>query len=123
MASNGRVFFVHAVVAGDESHNSAGAHNIEALREEVVVNRAREVRTSTICRVEHRVVAKRNVSDHSIEEVRGNPRFFEGFRMNIRIWVEPGGDPGGHQIKLHARALRAGIEAFRHQPEEMPYAH
>ena len=58
MASNGRVLLVHRVVAGDESHNSAGTYNIKILGQEVVENRAREVRTSAIRRIEHWVVAE-----------------------------------------------------------------
>ncbi len=122
MLTNSGVLLIHGVVAGDEGYNAAGAHNIEALREEVVVNSAREVGTSTIRRIEDRVVAKRNIPDHGIEEVRRKVRFFEGFRMNIRVRVEPCGDSSGHRIKLHPRAFRAGIEALGHQPEEMPHA-
>jgi hypothetical protein len=43
-------------VAGDKRHNPTGAHNIKTFREEVIVDRAREVRTSPVRRIEDRVI-------------------------------------------------------------------
>src|ERR1700691_608848 len=114
MAANGGVPLVHRVVAGDESHNSTRGHNIKALRQKVIVNRAREVRASPIRRIEHRVVAKWNVADHGIEEVSRKLRLFKGLRMDIRIGVELTGDSSGYGIKLHACAFRVGVETFGH---------
>ena len=110
-------------MAGDQSHNPTGAHNVEALRHEVVVNCAREVRTSPIRRIEDRVVAKRNIADHRIEEVCRKLRLFERLRMDTRIGVELSGDASGYGIKLNAGAFRVGIKTFGHHPEEMARAH
>jgi hypothetical protein len=119
MASNGGVLLVHRVVAGDESHNSAGAYNIKTLRQEVVVSRAREVRTSAIRRIEHWVVSEWNIANHGIEEVSRKLRLFEGLRMDIRIRVELTGDSSRHGIKLNTGTFRVGIETFWHHAEEM----
>src|ERR1035441_7955141 len=123
MAANGGVLLVHRVVAGDQSDDPAGAHNVKALRQEVVMNCAREVGTSPKRGVEHRVVAEWNIADHGIEEVSRKLRLFEGFRMDIRIRVELTGDSSGYGIKLHAGTFRVGIKAFGHHAEEMAHTH
>ena len=77
MASNRGVLLVHGVAAGDQRDHASGPDHVKGLREEVVVYGAGQVRTSAICRIVDRIVAKRDVSDRCIKEVFGKRRVFE----------------------------------------------
>ena len=71
MAPDRRVLFVHGEAAGDQRDHSAEPDNVKALGEKVVVYGLRQVRTSAVRRIEHRIIAKRDISDGRVEEISG----------------------------------------------------
>ena len=71
MFANRRILFVHCVATRDQRDQPARPDHVKALREEIIVDAASQLRTAPIGRIEHRVISERNVSDSRIEEIFG----------------------------------------------------
>ena len=99
---------------GDERHNAALAHRVEALQKEIVVYRLRggtpcRVVAARKLRVEHRHITERNVGDDKVEVV-GKRLFYllESLHPHFLIGMQVFQNPARHQVffKCHYIGIR-----------------
>ncbi len=102
----GLVGAVEGVAAGDQNDDAAGPGELQALEDEVVVDRV--ATTRVVLRVPYLVLAERDVADHDIEVLLRWPGVGEGLGEDLRVRVEGAGDGRGDGVDLHADDLRVG---------------
>ena len=116
--AHGGVFGIHGVAAGDKGDDSAGAHLVQRLSEEVVVDAESQPVIRLIIDL---IASKRNIAHSHIKEVFGIADTFIALDGNAGTLIELLGDAPGEAVQLHTVQL-AVPHGLRQHPEEVAHA-
>ena len=112
---------VHRITAGDKTHNAAGAHLVQALGKEIVVNGAGN--RLGIGLVSNTVVAKRHVADRHIHVIVRDFGRFKALHTHIGVGVQILCDIAGDAVQLHHRpGLHTRQHILGHSTGEVTHA-
>ena len=120
VAPDGRVRLVHRAFRGHEGHYTARTHQVQRLREEVVMN---EKILTVVFPVGDLIAAERYVADGHVEVVVREGRLLEAAHLDVRRRVKPRGDPSRHAVQLDAVEFACLPQRVRQEAEEVPDPH
>ena len=109
------VFFVHGALAGDERHDTTGAHLVQRLAEKIIMN---EPVIFVIPLVQHLEIAEGNVADSHVKKAVRHLHLFKTVHHNAAVLVELLGYPAGYAVKFNAVGFCPG-HGFRQHTNEI----
>ena len=116
--SDGLVVAVHRVAGRDEHHKAAWTDFVQALGEEIVVDRRRDLLREGS--VHNGIVAEGDVADCHVHEVVRDDRLLEALNPHVVLRVQVLGNQAGDVVELHHRpALHLCRHIGRHGPDKV----
>ena len=115
VTANGIVLLVHCAGGCDDCHHTAGAHQVKATGNEVVVDQ--EI-VAVIPLVQHFVIAKGYIANGTVKETVRELHRLKALDGDLVFLVELPGNPAGNAVQLHAIHFQS-FHALRHQPHKV----
>ena len=113
-----RGLLIHGIAAGDEGDHAAGAHLIQRLGKEIVMNGKTEPVVSPVIDL---ILSERHVADGDVIEIP-SVGGFKSCHGNVRFGIKLLCNPPGNAVQLYA-VEPAVLHGFGQTAEEVPDAH
>ena len=117
---------LHRARTSNEYHKAAGAHFVQRLGNEVIVNQVSGLaacRRLCIGRVINLYVRERDIRDCQVEEVIGQPRVLIAVHRNAGLLIQLLGNSACQWVELYAVKVRVCLHVLGHDAEETACTH